>query len=368
MRREIDGLTALRGVAACWVVAYHMHQRDAVGGALGTLMRHGYLAVDVFFVLSGFVMALSYGTGFAGWRGFGVFLMRRFARVYPLYFVTTLMALGLLLWLPHPALPWVWLPRMVVDNFLLVDAWGVGQALNGPSWSISTELFAYLLFPLLVAMALGGTGGRGLAASLGAVLLGLAGVWLLAALVPVPVGQTMNGPMDIWWPRSVWPLIRCLLEFTVGLATFGLFRAAAVARWFSQGWVGGGLVAGVLVLAMLPGSDVAVVMLVPALLLALAAGRRPVPGLLVLLGQLSYGIYLLHGLVVQFRPQLADGFAAGLGPRAGDAAAVGTLYALILGSAWLMYRFIELPARVTIRGWEGRMFPAAPGRGKAARN
>src|ERR1700761_7373509 len=51
-RKEIPALTGIRGVAACWVVFYHVHEFDALHGPLATLLRHGYLAVDIFFVLS----------------------------------------------------------------------------------------------------------------------------------------------------------------------------------------------------------------------------------------------------------------------------------------------------------------------------
>jgi peptidoglycan/LPS O-acetylase OafA/YrhL len=92
VQSEIRSLTGLRGLAAAWVVLYHFHQADASAGALGTFLRHGYLAVDIFFVLSGFVMALSYTHLFAkglSVQSFGVFLVRRFARIYPLYILMT---------------------------------------------------------------------------------------------------------------------------------------------------------------------------------------------------------------------------------------------------------------------------------------
>ena len=64
-RQEIGALTGLRGVAACWVAMYHGHEFGRLAGPAGVLLRHGYLAVDVFFVLSGFVMGLSYAHMFA---------------------------------------------------------------------------------------------------------------------------------------------------------------------------------------------------------------------------------------------------------------------------------------------------------------
>ena len=58
-------MTGIRGVAACWVVLYHMYEFAPLPPVLGNLLRHGYFAVDLFFVLSGFVMTLSYKALFA---------------------------------------------------------------------------------------------------------------------------------------------------------------------------------------------------------------------------------------------------------------------------------------------------------------
>ena len=83
---EIRALTGLRGIASLYVVLFHYFQPLPLVGYLRTLLGHGYLAVDLFFVLSGFVMALNYGSRFAAgahWPEYRLFLCRRFARVYP---------------------------------------------------------------------------------------------------------------------------------------------------------------------------------------------------------------------------------------------------------------------------------------------
>jgi hypothetical protein len=92
MAQEVRSLPGIRGIAASWVVLYHVHEADNFFSPLKMLLTHGYLAVDVFFVLSGFVMALSYGHfAVQGWTAtnYGSFLLRRFARIYPLYLVMT---------------------------------------------------------------------------------------------------------------------------------------------------------------------------------------------------------------------------------------------------------------------------------------
>jgi len=157
-RGEILSLTGLRGVAALVIFFHHArHKLEAVFPDTSfDFLIHGYLAVDVFFVLSGFVISYSYATRIGSPAEFGHYLLRRFARLYPLYAVSTLAVVGMVQgalaagWQIHrPA-------RFSIDHHLLIhltmtQAWGWEQELryNLPSWSVSAEIFAYLLFPAL---------------------------------------------------------------------------------------------------------------------------------------------------------------------------------------------------------------------------
>lgn len=83
-KTEIRPLTGLRGIAARWVVLFPMYQADGPNDANRRLLKNDYLAVDIVFVLSGFVLALSYQSLFRndyGKRPYAMFLVRRFARV-----------------------------------------------------------------------------------------------------------------------------------------------------------------------------------------------------------------------------------------------------------------------------------------------
>ena len=86
---EIRALTGVRGMAACLVAIYHFSPtKDMAPGPLHNSVGRGYLWVDLFFVLSGFVIALNYGHLFASGfsrTAFATFLTRRVARIYPLY-------------------------------------------------------------------------------------------------------------------------------------------------------------------------------------------------------------------------------------------------------------------------------------------
>ncbi|NNM59255.1 MAG: acyltransferase [Legionellales bacterium] len=106
-KQEIYSLTGLRGIAATMVMFYHFNASHLLaGGAFANLLGHGYLMVDLFLVLSGFIIAMTYGSRFdkaVTWREYRIFLVRRIARIYPLYILTTISA-GILItahWMDH---------------------------------------------------------------------------------------------------------------------------------------------------------------------------------------------------------------------------------------------------------------------------
>ena len=86
-------LESLRGLAAIMVVLYHSPFRFAESSA--PIVTNSYLFVDLFFVLSGFVMAYAYGDKIRGGMGFGEYVALRLGRLYPLHLFT------LMLWVPY---------------------------------------------------------------------------------------------------------------------------------------------------------------------------------------------------------------------------------------------------------------------------
>src|SRR6266849_2921607 len=165
--RHLQSLTPLRGIAALTVLMFHL-ARNSGDSSLPAFFLRGYLGVDLFFVLSGFVLTHVYVQGFLGdtsWRSAGAFLWARVARIYPVHFFVTalLVACGGAQGLSG---------LDVLDNFLLILVpWPV-HSINQPSWSLSAEWHAYLLFPLMVGW-LWRCNGRIAAAIWFALLLGL---------------------------------------------------------------------------------------------------------------------------------------------------------------------------------------------------
>lgn len=154
---DIPALTALRFFAAFYISLFHVHYFSGYSfGVLDSIFASGYLAVDFFFVLSGFILAYTYVDAFNA-KSVSVrkFLIKRVARIYPVH-VVMLLVTAFFLWVAKNAgleamedslNPWNFL-----DNVMLVHAWHQtdGLTYNQPSWSISAEFFSYLCFPALI--------------------------------------------------------------------------------------------------------------------------------------------------------------------------------------------------------------------------
>ena len=141
-RAEVRALTGLRGVAALLVALYHINPNLIAPTAAGRFVGKGYLWVDLFFVLSGFLLAMNYASRFAGGWKLGAwldFLLHRIARIYPLYLVLVVASVGYSLLLyggfhataPPPALALPQPARDVAANLLMVQSWGLGESIDG---------------------------------------------------------------------------------------------------------------------------------------------------------------------------------------------------------------------------------------------
>ncbi|MFN7619336.1 MAG: acyltransferase family protein, partial [bacterium] len=154
----LDPLTGVRFFLALGVVLFHYQLQWTLPGD-GGLLNRARLAVDVFFILSGFILTHVYlqGDGALNYRRF---LAARFARIYPAHLFILLAMLGLVLAAPILGVglePGRFNPTDFAGSLLLVQAWFPRETLalwNGPAWSLSAEWFAYLAFPAYAALAL----------------------------------------------------------------------------------------------------------------------------------------------------------------------------------------------------------------------
>jgi peptidoglycan/LPS O-acetylase OafA/YrhL len=357
---DIPALTGIRAYAAIWVMLLHLQFSSGVMLELGPVIKHGFWAVDVFFVLSGFILSLLYARKFeAGPRAvYRDYLVARFARIYPLHVAALLVLLAcftvraLVVDTPHPPgfdLRHFWL------NLGLLHAWGYADQLswNYPSWSISCEWFAYLLLTPLLALGL-----RRWAAP--ACLLLAAAGWTVLYLA-VHAQNERIGELTISWA-----VLRIASEFLLGYALYRVHVRYRWPAWLSDVMALGGLI-GLIALTVLPAGYE--FWLAPAIALLLLGLARTGPlgqclfanRAAVFWGERSYSIYMLHA-VVQIVSNLALGFLNIEVPRG----LLPWLLFLVLSVAVLLashlaYEWLELPARNWLRRRMQSPRPAAAG-------
>ena len=339
---ELLPLTAIRGLAAWWVVLFHLRAFLApwIPGAVLAVLARGNLAVDLFFILSGFVIALNYAERVAEGDGrtYADFLFRRFARVYPLHLLILLgfAAYALAAWRFGTARPEDQHWGYFAASLFLVQNWGLTDEArwNVPAWSISTEALAYLVFPAIVALLLPKRRPLWLLAG-ATILLGLSVepfFWLTHHPFPNAVAQT--------------GLCRCLAQFAMGVALAGLWQRLPRRRWLPAALAAAAaLLAAAFVLWNAPVVPLAWAALILALALRGEGGVLASPPL-VWLGRVSYATYLCHYLLLTL---FKYAFVTAGEPVA-PARLVLYLLAVLCASA-ILYHGFERPAQARLLGW-----------------
>ena len=357
MPANLKQLTSLRFFAALWVVAYHYW--PSLTGGYPALVDKGYLGVELFFVLSGFILAHVYLDDMGARRlNYGRFLWARLARIYPVHLVVLgaiglMGALALALGYPltHQVMVWSVLPQ----TLLLVHAWGTASisAWNHPSWSISAEWFAYVFFPLFAGAAWA-LRGRPVLAVLGA--LGLVAVLY-------PAFERLAG-FPLTRATTAWGALRIVPCFTLGCAVNLLWRRRAVGDAAPALALTCLTTGAILAAAVLQAPDLLLVMLFGALIFGLACmagsgSRRLTAAPLVYLGEVSFALYM-----VCIPWELAFSKVAQRLFGADEQLPPGLWLVQFAGAvavAMLVHHLVERPARV----WMRRHDPLRPGRAPA---
>lgn len=229
---RLPGLDLLRAIAVIWVMLFHSYLVGGLGEDYAWLSRYGWMGVDLFFVLSGYLIGSQVLAPLA--RGerlsFGGFYLRRAFRILPAF----LAVLAIYLWVPGfreaPGMEPAWTFLSFTLN-LLID-YGRNQAFSH-AWSLCVEEHFYLLFPLLAWwLTRRPSKAAFIAICIGVVLAGVAlraGVWLHDASVEGPVGTAQRNWFveDIYYPT--WNRLDGLLA-GVMLATLKAFRPRAWQR------------------------------------------------------------------------------------------------------------------------------------------
>lgn len=344
----------MRFFLALWVVVYHQSRLVDDGAHISwmpgapmevlALLRTGYIAVTLFFVLSGFVLAYNYPLG-RNWSRYELakFAIARFARIYPAY------CLGLLLVLPFVVyrVAKLFLPKLLggeiltgLLNGLLLQAWLPQTALtwNYPGWSLSNEAFFYLCFPFVGVLIwrISRTASILLVGTLLWAISLAAPLW--AVLTPVPgFGDVMATAITIDPAAEFWANLICyspilrLSEFCVGILLGRLYFLLQTSRpqlsgrgyWlYLPGILGSGLVLSQADRIPLPLVHNGLLLPLYACLIvgfALEGGvvaRFLSTRVLVFLGNVSYSMYILHApvatVMLVLRKRLLPSWSFGL--------------------------------------------------------
>ena len=352
---QLDALTGLRGFAALWVVSLHFIRETntllPASAGFNWFMGAGANAVPLFFILSGFILLHTYRDRFEifSWREYFRFLGLRLARIYPAYLAALaamilLVVVSAVAGVPHTAgaypLRWLLPEVLMLHNWVLMPPDFSGW--NYPDWSVSAEWFAYLfIFPLAEWLLKKiSSGGKLWVAALALAMCllepGIRTEWKLSMVSLLFLAGAL-----------VWELRRRLLapggKTLAHLDSLGVALLLA-AVWFAS--VNGGRLA-----------DAGILLAVALMIFGLARADGIFSRLLatrvcIFLGEISYSIYLVHGIVqrlVKVALPASKFAAAPLTVRTGIWLAD---FALILLAAMLLYFVVEHPAR----GWLRRKF------------
>lgn len=301
----IQGLTSLRGIAAIWVLFFHLDviifYRD-----LGPLVTHewsgiltkGYLWVDFFFLLSGFIISHVYASELSkSFLNFGIikkYLWTRFTRIYPLHLFTLLLLIPFVLIVPifySAAVDGSWETYFawsaIWDNLLLIHSMNQHTYLswNIVSWSIGAEWWNYLVACLTIPF----------------LFKSHRFFSVITTIISFLILYFLNlhfGKLDITFDYG-W--LRCFAEFTLGIITYQIYLSNFSKKILGKPWLNSLLLLGITLLFHFNAHDLMVIPVFMILLLSVAHQTNSSESFLNhkvvnYLGKISYSVYMIHGI------------------------------------------------------------------------
>jgi peptidoglycan/LPS O-acetylase OafA/YrhL len=366
----ISNLTPLRGFAALMVVVFHFEELLGrfVNAGDSMFIRKSYLMVDLFFIMSGFIIFHVYNKDFQSnidKHSFGKFLRARFARIYPLHFFMLLISIVIIF---ITGINPVFNPAAIPTHLFLLQSFGIHKifTLNVPSWSISAEWWAYMIFPVIVVCLYKRKW----------LTIGCSGILIVAAyssimyLLPrtnpfnpsVPVPHNLDSTFD-------YGFLRGLAGFLTGVILYTFYQLHHIKNIFKKDILS--LLSFIAVIAAMHFgiNDGLHIPLFALLILSFASNSGYVTKLcnnrvLQYLGDISYSIYMTQLIILFFVPIIIE--ASGITiPKIADktfAFSTGILYCLfilVLSVVFssLTYYKIEVPLRQWInKKWSQRKY------------
>lgn len=369
-KERIDILDGMRGVAAVFVVLYHLietYQNSSVH-----FINHAYLAVDFFFILSGFVVSYAYDEQMGHGLNIVSFFKRRLIRLHPMVMFATVLGMVSYCFQGSPCFPliydstWCDVLTVAVMGMLFIPCgiyrdirgWNEMFCLNSPQWTLFYEYIANICYGLILNR------------------LSNSGLWIMTTLAAL---LTLNLSLDLnivcfmadrsdlrytviggwcWDNSNVFiGFTRLLFPFCCGMLIRRKGWQIAVRHRFE---VCSFILLGVFFVPKLPGIlngifEACCIILVFPLLIMIGSGSGgscKAKEWLLLLGRLSYPMYLIHFPIVYLQTAWVS-----LHPSAGLAENIvvtTTCFLAILMTAYLSLKYYETPARKRLQNFIGR--------------
>lgn len=341
-RRDVEFLTSfegLRGFAAFGVFIYHFHHVSAFDGltkfAPG-FFELGWLFVDLFFVLSGWVMAHVYFDRLAQ-RNLGdvsQFFVARIARIYPLHLVVLLSWIAFSIFVIGSQTDHFTF-RNLLGQLTLTFTWGplTTAGFVAPAWSISAEFFAYLLFPMIVFLTRSANTVRGL-------ILGAFGM-----LAYIKIHTTFGSVHSLDAPLP----LRALAGFLIGIGMW-MLSISNPQTDNVRGWKTEALAIAIFVgAAFADNAQLGFLLSGVVLICSVSGGSGPIARFLQtrpfqFLGRLSFSVYLWHWFVIAWLQRYQETL-----PIQEAAILMSLCVVFILLWSDISVRFVETPARKAVR-------------------
>lgn len=355
-RENIQTLTGLRGVAAIWVVLIHVCFGEPDGYLPGfyekihwglgrNIILQGVYAVDIFFVLSGFILTYVHRHEFERpltLHGIGSFLALRLARIYPMHLVIVGVLIG-------ATVLGVWDQKVisygeVIRNVTLTNMW-VDPSLNTPAWSVSAEWVAYLCFPVIMKLLI-------------PVKRREVQFLIIFFLVTVYPMSIMYFQWQWEWHYGWVAMARVLNGFILGCMMFSVQEHCGIlndslraSRWclaFLMAFMMF-LVLGLPIVFLYP--------LIPFFIVTLANAQTGIAQIfrnkiVVFLGTISFGIYMVHYPVLEIVRYALIDYYAGVNPELSQTLLwvhLGGILSLVITVATLCYFLVEKPSREYVK-------------------
>ncbi|TYA84065.1 acyltransferase family protein [Seonamhaeicola marinus] len=365
LTRYIPSLTPLRGIAAILVVFFHFDIWLMLRGfprlidlEYSSIINNGYVWVDFFFILSGFVICHVYSEKLEHRTKTTVknYLWARFSRLYPLHvFIMLLFVLQIivLLWLfpEYAEKKWLWtrsLPDFLYHLFFLQTSGIVDRPVwNVGSWSIAAEWWTYILAIILIPLLNKGN----MVLRIISVILSLLGYIFITS-------QNPKFTLDEFYALGT---LRCVFGFTVGIVVYQAYKYLIYKETiWTKDWLFFVILVSSILVLHFGLYDVIIIPLFAVLILCAALNKGLPHKLLntkplIFIGNISYSIYLIHLFWIYTWVMWIDLYFIPSTTTTPDLAQRTLwfliLFSLIVASSYITYNYVEIPAQKKLRQW-----------------